>query len=339
MTHRFPVKEIARQAGVGPATVDRVLHARANVSPQTRARVLAAIAELEGQEAQLAARGRRLFIDVVVEAPRRFSAEVKRASEAVLPGIGVAVIRPRFLFQEVMEEAELLVTLDRIARRGSHGVCLKARDLPGVRAAVDRLVAAGIPVVTLVTDLPGTARLGYLGLDNRGAGRAAGYLMARMLPGPAGRVLTTRSQESFFGEDERALGFAEVIGRDAPGLEVLDASGGGGVGRGTAERVEAVLDGVTDLAGVYSMGGGNETILRVLEERGCRPRVFIAHDLDAENRRLLAEGRVSLVLNHDLRQDMRNVFLTLARFHGLIAADGAPATSDVQIVTPMTIPG
>jgi len=38
MTHRFPVKEIARQAGVGPATVDRVLHARANVSPQTRAR-------------------------------------------------------------------------------------------------------------------------------------------------------------------------------------------------------------------------------------------------------------------------------------------------------------
>ena len=149
MTHRFPVKEIARQAGVGPATVDRVLHARANVSPQTRARVLAAIAELEGQEAQLAARGRRLFIDVVVEAPRRFSAEVKRASEAVLPGIGVAVIRPRFLFQEVMEEAELLATLDRIARRGSHGVCLKARDLPGVRAAVDRLVAAGIPVVTL----------------------------------------------------------------------------------------------------------------------------------------------------------------------------------------------
>ena len=238
-----------------------------------------------------------------------------------------------------MSGLELLATLDRIARRGSHGVCLKARDLPGVRAAVDRLVAAGIPVVTLVTDLPGTARLAYLGLDNRGAGRAAGYLMARMLPGQAGRVLTTRSQESFFGEDERALGFAEVMARDAPGLHLLDASGGGGVGRGTAERVDAVLDGVTDLAGIYSMGGGNETILRVVEERGVRPRVFIAHDLDAENRRLLAEGRVSLVLNHDLRQDMRNVFLTLARFHGLIAVGAVPAMSDVQVITPMTIPG
>ena len=49
--------------------------------------------------------------------------------------------------------------------------------------------------------------------------------------------------------------------------------------------------------------------------------------------------QVSLVLNHDLRQDMRNAFLTLARFHGLIAADGPPAMSDVQIVTPMTMPG
>ncbi|BCL32195.1 hypothetical protein GCM10017557_70540 [Streptomyces aurantiacus] len=48
----------------------------------------------------------------------------------------------------------LIATLDRIARRGSQGVTLKAPDVPEVTAAVGRLVGAGIPVVTLVTDLP-----------------------------------------------------------------------------------------------------------------------------------------------------------------------------------------
>ena len=178
MTHRFPIKEIARQAGLGTATVDRVLNGRAHVSPQTRLRVSAAIDELTEQEAQLAARGRRLFFDFVVEAPSRFSREVRRAAEAILPQIGPAACRPRFLLQEIMEEDEVLRALQRILKRGSHGVCLKARDTIRIREAVNGLLAAKIPVVTLVTDIGGTDRLTYVGLDNAGAGRTAAFLVA-----------------------------------------------------------------------------------------------------------------------------------------------------------------
>ena len=103
MTHRFPIKEIARQAGLGTATVDRVLNGRAHVSPQTKLRVTVALEELKAQEAQLAARGRRLFFDFVVEAPARFSREVKAAAEAIVPKIGTAVCRPRFLLQDIIE--------------------------------------------------------------------------------------------------------------------------------------------------------------------------------------------------------------------------------------------
>lgn len=61
MTHRFPIKEIAIQAGLSTATIDCVLNDRPHVSPQTTARVAAAIEELKIQETQLSARGRRLF--------------------------------------------------------------------------------------------------------------------------------------------------------------------------------------------------------------------------------------------------------------------------------------
>ena len=78
MVHQFALKEVALQSGLSLATVDRALHGRANVSAQTARRVQAAMCELAQQEGQLAARGRRMFVDIVVEAPRRFSDDSTR---------------------------------------------------------------------------------------------------------------------------------------------------------------------------------------------------------------------------------------------------------------------
>ena len=77
MRHQFSLKEIALQSGLSLATVDRALHGRAYVSAQSARRVQTAMAELAQQEGQLAARGRRMFVDIVVEAPRRFSDELR----------------------------------------------------------------------------------------------------------------------------------------------------------------------------------------------------------------------------------------------------------------------
>ena len=333
MTHRFPIKEIARQAGVGTATVDRVLNDRPNVSPQTRLRVRTAISELEGQEQQLAARGRRLFVDFVVEAPTRFSAEIRRATEAVLPGLASGVFRPRFLFQEIMTDVEVIGALERIRRKGTQGICLKARDLPRVRAKVDELVAAGIPIVTLVTDLPSSRRVAYVGLDNRNAGQMAAFLIATALGGRRGQVLAYRSQEAFHGEVERFDGFCKALRDLAPSLEVIDVSGGAGLATNTRRRVEGILAKTPDLAAVYSMGGGNEMILRLLADYGHIGVPFVAHDLDSENTRLLADGALSFVLHHDLEADMRTLFRTLASAHGLAEPYTATGLSDVEIIT------
>lgn len=45
------VQEIAQLAGVGPATVDRVLNNRSGVRERTRARVLAALEKLKNESA------------------------------------------------------------------------------------------------------------------------------------------------------------------------------------------------------------------------------------------------------------------------------------------------
>lgn len=338
MAHQFPIKEIARQAGLGTATVDRVLNNRANVSPQTRNRVAEAMRELKAQEAQLAARGRRFFLDVVAEAPLRFSREIRIATETALRAVPHAAIRVRFQFQEVMTEDETVAALARIAKRGSHGICLKARDTLAVREMIERLTSENIPVFTLVTDLPGSARRGYFGLDNAQAGRTAAYLLAQTLPDQGGIVLTSRSNECFRGETDRFTAFRSLVERLKPGTRLIDASGGAGMTAATGRSLDAVLTGCKDISAVYSMGGGNLAILRKLAECGLQPTTFVAHDLDLENSRLLAKGKISYVLHHDLEKDMRTLLeIAVGRYENQ-ALDSCASSSDVQIISPFNLP-
>ncbi len=338
MTHRFPIKEIARQSGLGTATVDRVLNNRAHVAAQTRQRVEAAINELKAQEQQLSARGRRMFVDVVVEAPARFSSQVRRACEGVLTQIPEAIYRPRFLMQEVMTEAEVTSAIDRIRKRGSQGVILKARNIPVVQQAIVDLSQAGIPVVTLVTDVATPERCAYVGVDNGQAGQTAAYLLAQFRHAAPGAILTTRSQEDFLGETERFEAFRATYQSLRPTDQLVSFAGGGGVAYETRAALATVLEDAPPIAAVYSMGGGNAAILDVLAAAGQRPMHFLAHDMDAENGKLLKAGQVSAILHHDLTQDMRHAFAALSTWHGLRPASAPVLISDVQVITPHNIP-
>lgn len=338
MTHRFPIKEIARQTGLGTATIDRVLNNRANVSPQTRARVAAALKELEAQESQLSARGRRLFVDIVVEAPKRFSSEIKKACEEILPTLPYGVFRPRFHLQEVMTDAEILATLTRIKKRGSQGICLKARVIPQVQSMVNDCVASGIPVATLVTDIPQSNRTAYCGIDNRKAGASAAYLLANVMGTRHATILTSRSQLDFQGEADRLQHFKSTLLGLRPEAQILELIGGAGLETETKRQLDAQRPSLTHLDAVYSMGGGNRGILDYLKHHGLTPNHFVAHDLDADNLSLLQTGQISFVLHHDLAEDMRRALGAIAAHHRLIRDPLTGQPSDVQIITPFNIP-
>ncbi|NNG65587.1 LacI family DNA-binding transcriptional regulator, partial [Pseudomonas fragi] len=81
---RFSIKQIATQAGVSKATVDRVLHQRGSFHQQTQRRIEQALGELEAQEKSGLAMGRTFHVDVILHTPERFSTAVKEAISAQL---------------------------------------------------------------------------------------------------------------------------------------------------------------------------------------------------------------------------------------------------------------
>ena len=62
------------------------------------------------------------------------------------------------------------------------------------------------------------------------------------------------------------------------------------------------------------MGGCNAAILAALSALDLQPDLFVAHDLDRENRQLLHQGKLRFVLHHDLCvdiiHDFQNIYCT-----------------------------
>ncbi|MGB3352670.1 MAG: LacI family DNA-binding transcriptional regulator [Mycobacterium sp.] len=333
MSHRYKVREIAQQAGLSEATVDRVLHHRPGVRENTVAEVNQAIADLDKQRAQLRLNGRRYLIDIVMQTPQRFSDAFRAAVEAELPAFAPAMLRARFHLWESGSTEQMVEALSRI--RGSHGVVLKAQDQPEVAEAVDRLTESGVPVVTYATDVPTSSRCGYVGIDNHGAGVTAAYLVDQWLGRAPSDVLITLSRTVFRGEGEREVGFRSAL--RSSGRAVVEVSGSDGLDATNERLVLDALERHPAVEAVYSVGGGNVATVAAFEKLGRACRVFVAHDLDADNRRLLREGRISVVLHNDLRADARLALRLILQERGALPVEPA-RPAPIQVVTPFNVP-
>lgn len=338
MPHPYPVREIARQAGVSEATVDRVLNRRPGVRAGTILQVEQAIADLDRQRTQLRLSGRTFMLDVVMDTPSRFSSLVRTSLEAELPALRPASVRARFHLREGWPLVALVKTLADIARRGSHGVVLKGPDAPAVAAAVDRLTLAGIPVLTLVTDIPASSRIAYVGMDNRAAGATAAYLMSSWLRTSDASVLVLTSRNFFRGEEEREMGFRSWMRAHDAGRRTVEISDTDGLDDTSRDLVGAELARTSSIRAVYSIGGGNSGVVDAFAAAGRPCEVFIGHDLARSNRVLLQTGHLSAVIHHDLREDMRHAARTIMTFHGALPGPVRTVNSKIEVVTPLNMP-
>jgi len=92
---------------------------------------------------------------------------------------------------------------------------------------------------------------------------------------------------------------------------------------------------------VYSMyagAGGNAAVVEAFRAERRRYDVFVAHDLDGENTALLRDRRLSAVLHHDLRQDMRRACRAVMQARGALPGRVRWNPSAIQVITPYNTP-
>ena len=137
-------------------------------------------------------------------------------------------------------------------------------------------------------------------MDNRAAGETAAYLIGEWLGDAKAKILATLSSNRFRGEEEREIGFRRALRTRYPNLGIVEVSEGLGIDQATGALVRKALAANPDIVAAYSIGGGNRAVVEAFQAMTRTCRVFIGHDLDADNLALLRERRISAVLHHDL---------------------------------------
>ena len=195
-----------------------------------------------------------------------------------------------------------------------------ALDHPAVREAINALAARGVTVVTLVSDVPGSKRVHYAGIDNSSAGRTAASLMGRFLRGLTGKVGLIAGSLALRDHIERQFGFEQVMAHEYPNLQVLPVRESRDDWRKLEEMTAQLLAEHPDLIGIYNVGGGTSGIVSALEASGrARDVVLLAHDLSDTNRKALIRGTIDAVINQDPGHEVRSAIRVL-----IAKADNVP---------------
>lgn len=100
------------------------------------------------------------------------------------------------------------------------GLAISSVSSDALAPVIDRVLKAGIPVVTFNTDNPNSKRLAFAGQDLVQSGREAGKLMVKVLDGK-GKVLITTLDAAAQWSLDREKGARESL-KEAPGIEVVN---------------------------------------------------------------------------------------------------------------------
>lgn len=307
---RPTLKEIAAHSGVSMATVDRVLSSRAKVSPHTRERVMKSIEALTGGAVSMSgtavaerAKPKELSFALVMEGGAAFIRAVERKVDSVrqrYEGLGIRVTT--FVPQEY-SVSTFKSLLQRAA--GKHdGLIVVSRENSEISAAINAIVIGGTPVVCLTTDLSDTLRLGYCGMNNTGAGRVAARLMGKFTGDKSGDVILIASAP-YHCQYERELGFRRILRENFPNLRILESIDNHDLDVDSYDGLMRLFESGVKPLGIYNVTGGTAGVVRALDDKGWTDDCFyIAHELDDVSHPLLAEGKINVVMDQDLRAEI-----------------------------------
>lgn len=304
MPRRPTIADLSRASGVSVATVDRMLNRRLPVS-QASAMLVAAAAEAIGFHAA------GLLKKRVEETPQRtFGFVLQKRNDAFYQAVAAALIhatkstmlvrgKPLVAFVDDLVPAAIAEKIREVGKNAD-ALAVVAIDHPYVVEAIAEQAQAGVSVLALLSDVPGSARAGYIGLDSARLGRIAAWTIARMAKssGPVGVLVGTRR---YRGQDLAEASFRNWFKAHAPDFRLLETHVDLEDDRIACHATLELLARADPPCGIYLAGGGMKGMIAALREgKRTTKAIVVCNELLPVTRAALLDGVVDLVLSTPL---------------------------------------
>jgi LacI family transcriptional regulator len=299
------IKEIAKIAGVCRATVDKVIHNRPGVKEKTRQRVKQVMSDLSykpniaGKALKL--RGKKITIGVVL------------MNTDCLPFILTGIKEQLKSCEDFGLDTDIRIGdyPDADQQTAIREECIEPK-IAGrmvspfyhdkVFAAINHLAEKNIPVITVNTDLPDSARHCFIGQNTLRAGGTAAHLMAKFIGG-RGKVAAITSSEENLSTTRRLQGFTELLERDYPEIHLVETVRAYEDPAVIYRETARLLHEYPALNGIFVTAGGVCEVGRAVSALGFTGKVsIISFDLYDDIRELVHQGVIDCTIGQDLHQ-------------------------------------
>lgn len=299
------ITDVARAAGVSVSTVDRVINGRNPVRRMTAEKVMQAAESLGFRGAAVI--GRRWSAELpmlrfgflLLQKHRPFYQALARGIAQAAETSTRARISVRILHAENLAPTAVAGQIKALGAEVDV-LAVVAANHPLIATAIAGVVAQGVSVFALISEISAGVRVGYVGLDNHAVGRTAGWSVAQMAKAP-GKVAVLVGTHRFRCQDLNESGFHSYFREHAPDYEVIEPGATLEDGAIAAELVRHVLQREPDLRGLYIAGGGMDGALTALRESPqAKSVVVIGNDRTPAAHQGLLDGHIRLLLSHPL---------------------------------------
>ena len=294
------IKEIARICGVSRGTVDRVVNRRGKVKPQTEEMILRVIAEhgyTKNTVAQaltvkkkepvigviLCSEGNSFFDDVI---------DGFRRAEEDLRDYGVTLILKTMAGHSVTRQLELIDEL----RSQISALVIQPINSRRIADSLLALKEAGVPTVTVNTDIENSCRCCYVGSDYERGGAVAAGMMALVTGGRANLGIIG-GVDTLMGHVLRQKGFEEHLRAVCPQIRFL----GSALAQDDPERAyratRQMLDEHPQIDAMFIVAACVHDVCRAIIDAGREHDIrVVAYDDVPSTREMMRRGLVRAVV-------------------------------------------
>lgn len=298
------LQQIAEAAGVSRGTVDRALNNRGRINPAVAEKIKTIAKEMgyqpnrAGRALALSKQGIRIGVIIQsIETPfiKKLLEGVKEAKEEIRM-YGVETDIRTF---EGQSTSKTISEMDSLKEAGCNGLIFMGTDDDRLIEKINAFAEEKIPVITFNSDAENSKRVCYIGQNSRQSGKAAGGLMAQILPENKG-VAVLSGYPLNHSHSNRVKGFLREMASCREDVEILDVRYVYDSDERAEQIAEELIAESPDLGGFYVAAAGAPGVCKAVEKAGKQGQIkIISNDLTDNNIDQLKKGMINFLIGQD----------------------------------------
>jgi ribose transport system substrate-binding protein len=203
-------------------------------------------------------------------------------------------VRAAFVGPDTYDPKAEKQSFEEIVQKKPAGILIAVADAALMKDSIDQAIAAGVPVITVDSDSPGSKRLFFIGTNNHQAGVMGGKRLDQELKGKGNVVVFTMPEQNNLAE--RLQGYHDALQNSQVKIvRVVDIKGDPRVAFDTTTEIMGKERDKVDAFVCLEAQSGQE-VATVLNNYNIHKKVVIAMDTDAATLDWVQKGVIAATI-------------------------------------------